>query len=261
MKTITIEGLSLAEIPAGSFMMGYDWKPDSNVPDSVNVYYPDEQPVHKVTVKAFLMGTTTVTQAQYEAIMHENPSTFNGADMPVTNTGAGQVEKYLNGLSKKGGLTPCYDDKTRKFISGSNGFRLPTEAEWEYACRAGSTTHYYSGNTEKDLDRAGWFLGNSGRTLHPVGRKEPNAWGLFDMHGNVFEFCEDDWNPAMCYDRYLPEGAHPVFNYYHDLRIARGGSWFSEPSVCRSAARACFCNWPQLRQSWYMGFRVVKNIG
>lgn len=261
MKTATIEGIRLAELPAGAFTMGYDWKSDPSASEKVNAFYPDEQPPHKVTVGAFLLGVTPVTQKQYETIMGENPSTFKGPDMPVTNTGFGQVLVYLNELSNRAGLEACYDVKKQALIPGKNGFRLPTEKEWEYACRAGSATHFNTGDTEKDLDKAGWYLGNSGRTLHPVGLKEPNTWGLFDMHGNVFEFCEDDWNPAMSYGRYLPEGAHPVYHYYHDMRIARGGSWFSEPSVCRSAARSCFCSWAQLRQSWYVGFRAAKSIG
>ena len=260
MNTITtIENIKLAEIPSGTFTMGHDYRPDSNVAPAINVFYPDEQPMHRVKVAPFRIGVTPVTQSQYESIMGENPSTVKGGDLPVTNTGGGQVEKFLNGLSSRAGLTPVYDEKMRKPDQHANGFRLPTEAEWEYACRAGTTTHYYSGDTIEDLDRAGWYIGNSGRTLHPVGLKEPNAWGLYDMHGNVFEFCEDNWNPSMAYGRYLSEDENPVFNYYHDMRITRGGSWFSEPSVCRSATRSCFCNWPQLRQSWYMGFRVAMN--
>ncbi|MFA6472753.1 MAG: SUMF1/EgtB/PvdO family nonheme iron enzyme, partial [Candidatus Latescibacterota bacterium] len=84
--------------------------------------------------------------------------------------------------------------------------------------------------------------------------------GLYDMHGNVFEFCDDNWNPTMAYNRYLPDGANPTYNYYHDMNITRGGSWFSEPSVCRSAARSCFCSWVNINQSYYMGFRVARSV-
>ncbi|MFC1539674.1 formylglycine-generating enzyme family protein [Candidatus Latescibacterota bacterium] len=257
-----IEGIRMAEIPAGSYMMGHDYEPDPSLPKNINKYYPDEQPVHKVVVKAFQLGATPVTQGQYLKLMGNNPSTFKGDDnLPVTNMGAGNVEIFCNRLSSAAGLEPCYDEDTRKSDFSKNGFRLPTEEEWEYSCRAGTQTFFYTGNIERDLDKAGWYLGNSGGRTHPVALKEPNAWGLYDMHGNVFEFCEDNWIPAMCYGKYLTgEEPEPVYNYYHDLRVTRGGSWFDEPSICRSATRSCFCNWPWIRQSYYIGFRVARNV-
>jgi len=263
MPTIeTIQGFRMAAIPSGSFMMGHDWRFDPSQPDSVNAYYPDEQPVHRVNVTGFLLGETPVTQKQYSRITGDNPSTFTGDDdLPVTNLGPLEIIQFCNRLSAEAGLDPCYDEKSRACDFAKNGFRMPTEAEWEYACRAGTTTHFYTGDTERDLDRAGWYLGNSGGKTRPVGKKEPNAWGLFDMHGNVFEFTNDDWNPAMAYGRYLTErDGEPVFNYYHQMNITRGGSWFSEPSVCRSAARSCFCSWAGLNQSFYTGFRLAKSI-
>ncbi|MDP2982264.1 MAG: formylglycine-generating enzyme family protein [Candidatus Latescibacter sp.] len=258
-KIEVIENIRLVSIPAGSFQMGHVYKPDPSLPDRVNAYYPDEQPVHKVAVKAFQLGETPVTQGLYQKVAGVNFSTFTGDDLPVTNLGPLEIILFCNKLSKTAGLPLCYDEKTRKCDFTKNGFRMPTEREWEYSCRAGTATHFYTGNTEKDLEKAGWYLGNSGGITHPVAKKQPNAWGLYDMHGNVFEFCDDDWNPAMAYNRYLPEGAHPTFNYYHNLNVARGGSWFSEPSVCRSAARSCFCSWPNINQSYYMGFRVARS--
>ena len=260
-KYEVIENIRMATIPAGSFMMGHDYKHDPSLPDTINKYYPDEQPVHRVTLRAFQLGATPVTQEQYRKVMGENPATFKGDDnLPVTNMGAGMVERFCNLLSQAAGFEPCYDEKARKCDFSKNGFRMPTEEEWEYACRAGTTTFFYTGNTERDLDRAGWYLKNSDGRTHPVAQKEPNAWGLYDMHGNVFEFCDDNWIPSMCYGKYLTEGdPEPVFNYYHDLRVTRGGSWFDEPSICRSATRSCFCNWPWIRQSYYIGFRVARN--
>ena len=261
-KKEVIQGMTMVNIPAGSFMMGHVYEYDPTLPDTVNVFYPDEQPVHSVTLQAFQMGETQVTQAQYKRIMGENPSRFVGDNFPVTNTGAGMIEVFCNRLSQAAGLNPCYNEKSRTFDFSKNGFRLPSEEEWEYACRAGTKTHFYTGNTEQDLDRAGWYIGNSNGTTHPVAQKEPNAWGLYDMHGNVFEFCNDNWIPTMCYGKYLSErDTSLTFNYYHDLRVTRGGSWFDQPSVCRSAARSCFCNWPEIRQSYYIGFRVARNIG
>ncbi len=260
-KTETIQGIAMVSVQSGSFLMGHDWKYDPALPETVNAFYPDEQPVHRMTVKAFQLGKTPVTQAEYAKIMGANPSFFTGDDsLPVTNIGPFEIRAFCNKLSLAAGLAPCYDEEKKTCDSSKNGFRLPTEAEWEYSCRAGTTTLFNTGNTERDLDKAGWYLGNSGGKTHPVGKKAPNPWGLYDMHGNVFEFCEDDWNPSLCYGRYLPEGApKPTFNYYHDMNITRGGSWFSEPSVCRSATRSCFCGWKAIQDCWYVGFRLARN--
>ena len=258
-----IEGIKMISIPSGSFMMGHVYRYDPDIPENINVYFPDEQPVQRKTLKAFLLGETTVTQGQYSKIIGDNPSRFTGdSNLPVTNTGAGNVEKFCNLLSEAAGFTPCYDEKTRECDLSKDGFRLPAEAEWEYACRAGTSTFFSSGDTEKDLGRTAWYSGNSGGTTHPVAQKEPNPWGFYDMHGNVFEFCNDNWNPAMCYGRYLSEGEKtPPYNYYFDLRVTRGGDWFSEPFACRSAARSCFCNWTGLVQSYHTGFRVARGLG
>ena len=251
----------MISIPAGSFIMGHEYKYDPALPDNVNKYYADEQPVHKETLRAFQMGETQITQGQYKKIMNDNPSTFTGDNnLPVTNLGPFEIKEFCNKLSVAAGLKPCYDEKTRECDFSKNGFRMPTEKEWEYSCRAGTTTLFYTGNTENNLDKAGWYIGNSGGKTHPVGQKQPNAWGFYDMHGNVFEFCDDDWNPSMAYGQYLPEGANPTFRYYHSLNVTRGGSWFSEPSVCRSATRAAFCSWNGIFQSYYMGFRVARSL-
>jgi len=258
----TIGGITMISIPGGSFMMGHVYKYDPSLPDTVNAYYPDEQPVHRVTLKPFQMGRTPVTQGKYMGTAGINPSTFKGDDnLPVTNIGPSEIITFCNKASLAAGLEPCYNEKTRECDFTKSGFRMPTEAEWEYSCRAETITLFYSGNTEKDLARAGWYIGNSGGRTHPVAQKEPNAWGLYDMHGNVFEYCNDDWIPAMCFGKYLLEHEQvPTFHYYHSLNMTRGGSWFSEPSVCRSAARSCFCSWADINQSWYMGFRVARSL-
>jgi formylglycine-generating enzyme required for sulfatase activity len=147
--------LELVEIPAGSFLMG------SKERDS-------EQPIHKVTLKAFRIGKYPVTQGQYEAVMGKNPSYFKGADRPVERVNWHDAVEFCKKLSKQ----------TGQQVS------LASEAQWEYACRAGSTGKYCFGDDESKLGDYAWFLANSGRQTYPVGQKKPNGWGLYDMHGN-----------------------------------------------------------------------------
>jgi formylglycine-generating enzyme required for sulfatase activity len=266
----TIQGLKMAVVPAGKFLMGHEHREDPAIPAEINVYFPDERPVHEETIPGFQLGATQVTQAEYERVMKVNFSSFKGADLPVTNLGPFEIRAFCNRLSQMAGLAPCYAEQANTGQQGrspqqrcdatKNGFRMPSEREWEYACRAGTRTMFYTGNTEADLASAGWYRGNSGGKTHPVGQKTPNAWGLYDMHGNVFEFCEDDWNPSMAYGRYLPKGAAPDFAYYHTLNLARGGGWLSDAAVCRCATRSCFCNWQNINQSYYMGFRVARTV-
>ena len=254
-----IHGITMVSIPAGSFMMGHDYKKDPSLPDNVNRYYTDEQPIHEVLLSAFRISETEVTQAQYKAITGENPSTFEGDNLPVTNVGATDALKFCNKLSEAAGLDPCYNEKDGTCDFSKNGFRLPTEAEWEYACRAGTSTLFYTGNTEADLDKAGWYLGNSGKKPHPVAQKEQNAWGLYDMHGNVFEFCYDGYNEALVHKSYPDESITDPTGYNNfNYRIMRGGGWFSESSSCRSFTRSMF--WTG-GANYYIGFRVVRRPG
>jgi len=257
-KREVIQGITLITIPAGSFLMGNDYthgQPD----DPVNRFYPDEQPVHRVTLNSFQIGATEITQAQYKAVTGNNPSTFSGDDtLPVTNVSANDAIAFCNKLSATAGFDPCYDEKTGKCDFSKNGFRLPTEAEWEYACRAGTRTHFNTGNILADLDRAGWFIGNSGNRTHPVARKIPNAWGLYDMHGNVFEFCYDGFDQTYSAGNYRPEPqTNPVGCEAFDLRITRGGGWFSAACDCRSATRSNF--WTG-GGNYYVGFRVARSV-
>ena len=162
-----VAGIALVDIPAGSFLMGNDYSA-GKTGDPANRYYSDEQPVHRVTLSAFQMGETEITQAQYRAVTGTNPSSVVGDDLPVTNVSANEAVAFCNKLSLSAGLAPCYDEKTGKCDFTKNGFRLPTEAEWEYACRAGTTTLFSSGSTAASLDRAGWHIGNSGGKVRPV---------------------------------------------------------------------------------------------
>jgi formylglycine-generating enzyme required for sulfatase activity len=252
-----IQGVSMVALPAGSFLMGHDYAA-GNAGDPVNRYYPDEQPVHRVTLSAFQIGATEITQAQYRKIMNANPSSVTGDDLPVTGVSGNDAVKFCNLMSNAAGFEPCYDEKTGKCDFSKNGFRLPTEAEWEYACRAGTRSHFHTGNTLKDLDRAGWYLDNSGGKPHPVAKKAPNARGLFDMHGNVWEFCYDGFDETYSSGNYSAKPAdNPAWDKTFNLRITRGGGFFSEAAHCRSAVRGNFWTGGGNR---YTGFRVARSI-
>ncbi len=249
--------IEMSRIKSGTFMMGQNYVNDPNLSDTVNVFYQNEQPVHQVTLDGFRIGKIPVTQAQYKAVTGENPSRFDDEpDAPVTNVSAQDAMRYCNKLSVSEGLKPCYDDNTLVCDFPANGYRLPTEAEWEYACKAGTDTLFYSGNTEADLDSAGWYLGNSGQRLHTAAQKKPNANGLYDMHGNVFEICSEGWQGEFCNLPYSPKPVtNPRMSGKFNMNVIRGGSWFSEAKDCRSAVRGCFWGGGG---NYYIGFRVVQ---
>ena len=215
-------GMKFMKIPGGSFQMG------SNNGDS------DEKPVHRVTVSSFYMLSTEVTQRMWKEVMGNNPSNWKGDNLPVEKVSWNDCQKFVS--------------KLNSMYPGHN-YRLPTESEWEYACRAGTSTKYYSGNSSSDLGRVGWYDDNSGSKTHSVGQKGSNSWGLYDMHGNVWEWCQDwkgDYPSGSVTD---PKG--PSSGSY---RVLRGGSWYVLARYCRSAYR----NWvnPDVRGG-NVGFRLV----
>ncbi|GBD53612.1 SUMF1/EgtB/PvdO family nonheme iron enzyme [Microcystis aeruginosa NIES-298] len=231
-KGVTLEMVGL---PAGQFLMG---SPDSG-PDAKS----EEKPQHLVKVNSFAIGKYPVTQAQYEAVMGNNPSRFqNNPQNPVEKVSWNDAQAFCQKLSQISGKT----------------YRLPTEAEWEYACRAGTTTRYYFGDDANQLGDYAWYAGNSQQTTHPVGQKKPNAWGLYDMSGNVWEWCEDNWHDS--YENAPKDGSAWLTNdndYRIRInRIVRGGSFYYNPYRCRSASRLTHY---VLNDN--IGFRVVSGAG
>jgi len=228
-----LAGMEFVYIPGGNFIMGS--------PSAEEGRGDNEGPQHQVTIQHFYMMTTEVTQAQWKAVMGDNPSRFEGDNLPVEQVSWNDCQEFIEKLNQ---------------MDSNKGYRLPTEAEWEYACRAGTTTRFCSGNRGSDLARVGWFSRNSGSKSHPVGTKEPNAWGLYDMHGNVDEWCGEDYY----HDNYLgaPSDGSAWESGGGGLRVLRGGSWVSiGEGGCRSAARYYGLPWDTHTIS--IGFRVLRS--
>ncbi len=233
MDTITNSmGMQFVEIPAGAFMMGGD-KVAEQADDN-------ETPCHKVQFEnSFHMGVFTVTQAQWMAIFDENPSGFEGPERPVEMVSWQDAQMFIQKLNEN---------------ENTKHYRLPTEAEWEYAARAGSQSTYCFGNQKNQLGEYAWFRSNSDGKTHPVGQLKPNAWGLYDMHGNVHEWCQDwfDRNYYGVSGKKSPVGPKDGLG-----KVSRGGDWGSEEWYCRSAIRSLSS---PSRRSNRLGFRVVKLI-
>ncbi|MCH1494358.1 MAG: formylglycine-generating enzyme family protein [Rubripirellula sp.] len=220
-------GMQLKRIPAGSFTMGSE--------NGAN----NEKPAHKVTLtKPFMLGVHEVTQEQYQRVMGSNPSKFKGSQYPVEQVYWGDAIEFCRKLS----ALPAER-------SAGRVYRLPTEAQWEYAFRAGSTAEYGFGDDASDLGQYAWFRDNSGQHTHPVGQKQPNAWGLYDMQGNVSELC-NDWSGSYPSSSVTdPKGPGSG-----SVRVTRGSGWGNDASRCRSAFRG------GIKQSYRVnsvGFRVV----
>jgi len=208
-------GMKLVLIPAGEFLMG-SVDSDEDTDDA-------EKPQHRVRItKPFYLGAYEVTQGQYERVMGANPSTFEGTDRPAERVSWDDSQEFCRGLSD------LPDEKAAGRV-----YRLPTEAEWEYACRAGTTTQYCFGDREELLGEYAWY-DDSESITHPAGKKKPNAWGLFDMHGNVWEWCAD-WHAADYYEQSPVDDPHCSSGA--PFRVIRGGSWLQDAEYCRSAAR------------------------
>jgi formylglycine-generating enzyme required for sulfatase activity len=219
-------------IPAGSFYMGS--------PSEEKHRNSDEGPVRRAQItKPFYMGKYEVTQAQYKAVMGSNPSHFSDGDLPVESVSWQEAMSFCNKLTTRYGS--C--------------FRLPTEAQWEYACRAGSQSRFYYGDDPDyaQLAQYAWYDDNSEEMSHRVGQKRPNKFGVYDMHGNVWEFCSDWW--AVDYEK--AASVDPTGPTSGTSRVVRGGSWYGAFMYCRSAARERIS--PDY-QTDFVGFRVVMDL-
>jgi formylglycine-generating enzyme required for sulfatase activity len=234
-------GIVMKDIPAGTFTMGSDSLVDG------------ASPPHQVTLSAFKMSETDVTQEQYLAVMGTNPSYFDtgtGASLrPVESVPWNNAVQFCNALSKLSGLDTVYNTTTWAADFTKSGYRLPTEAQWEYACRAGSTTEYWWGPDTNGMGAHTWWYGNSGGTTQPVGTKLPNAYGLYDMTGNVWQLC-NDWYGAYTAGA-VTDPTGPATGTFH---VLRGGSFGDFIDGYRSGFRLS-----NFHSGWGLGvgFRVV----
>jgi len=257
-RTVTTNtiGMKLVYIPAGSFMMGSNSSAEKLVDEYKERGYQvtksdfkDEFPQHEVRIsEGFWMGQTEVTQEQYESVMDDQPWSGEkhvqvGDDNPAVYVGWDDVNDFCKKLSQQEGKT----------------YRLPTEAEWEYACRAGTTTRFSFGDDGSFLGDYAWFYDNaynmeSQAYAHPVGQKKPNRWDLYDMHGNVEEWCSDSYDEDYYSNSPSVDPNGPSTG---TTRSLRGGSWSSGESVLRCSER--YSSDPNVPISQYRGFRVVRS--
>ena len=222
----------------GSFMMG-----------SGKWWSEVEKPVHEVMMThPFFMGVFEVTQAQWKAVMGDNPAHFKGDDLPVEQVSWEDCQRFIEKLKAK---VARASQRSAASQSSSGGLtcRLPTEAEWEYACRAGSKTEYAFGEDETAFGEFAWYNENSEKKTHPVGQKEPNAWGLYDMHGNVWEWCADWYGSYAATSISDPKGPESGSE-----RVVRGGDWCTSAVNSRSAFRGKCTSGNRYSG---LGFRVV----
>jgi len=204
-------GMEFVLIPSGTFTMGADSKKEEA--------YSFELPRHKVTIsKSFYIGRYEVTQAQWEAVMGNNPSVWKHPYNPVENVTIKEVQQFIQRLNE---------------LEKINRYRLPTEAEWEYAAKAGSSTTYFFGNDETEMEQYVWYNKNSQGEPHPVGQKKPNAWGLYDILGNINEYVQDKFSENYYIESPTMDPSGPDSGKV----LKRGGSWFGPPKHNRLAFR------------------------
>ncbi len=243
-ETTTSTGAIIVLLPGGEFQMG---DPDGEV----------DEIVHTVTLSPFYIDKFEVTQQLYQQITEANPSKWKGRANPVETVRWSDVARFCNQRSLAEELEPAYDLETWTCDFEATGYRLPTEAEWEYAARAGTTTSYPFGSSDSRLRENAWYSRNAAKKTHPVGKLKPNPWGLHDMLGNVSEWCNDFYQVD-----YYPNSpkSDPKGPAKSDTRVVRGGCWRSNPDSCRSSYR--FNESPAYTDACFgyevYGFRCVR---
>ena len=224
-------GMQFVLIQPGSFMMGSDTTTSAEIlPHNVRL------------TQAFYLQTTEVTQGQWQRVMGTNPSFFSrcGADCPVENVSWEDAKRFIEKLNQ---------------LENTTTYRLPSEAEWEYACRAGTATKYSFGDNASRLGEFAWYNANSNRTIHPVAEKRPNPWNLYDMHGNVWELVEDDWH--FNYNQSPADGRAWIDSPRGSRKVIRGGSWTNDAEYCRSTNRVVYV---PSNPGNLTGFRLAKSF-
>ena len=225
-------GMEFVLIPAGEFNMGS--------PSDEEDREKYESPLHTVKIEnAYYLGKYEVTQKQWVEVMGSNPSYHKGDDLPVEKVSWYDAREFIKKLNE---------------MEETDKYRLPSEAEWEYAARAGTTTRYSFGDSESRLGEYAWYYGNSGSKTHPVGQKKTNSWGLYDMHGNVWEWVQDKWHDGY-------EGAPADGSAWEigasSSRAIRGGSWNYLALYCRSASRS---DYDLYNRRSGLGFRLLQEL-
>lgn len=209
--TLTVNGIkyNMVWVEGGTFRMGATSEQDGDA-------YDNEKPVHSVTLSGYYIGKTEVTQALWKAVMGRNWSRFKGDDLPVENVSWYDCQEFIRKLNS---------------LTGQH-FRLPTEAEWEFACRGGNNSRGYKYSGSNYIDNVAWYDGNSGGNTHPVATKSPNELGIYDMSGNVWEWCADWYGKYSSGAQTNPKGP-----YDGSYRVYRGGCWGDGVRYCRSSRR------------------------
>lgn len=251
-EAVTKSGVEMIYLPGGEYTMG------------ISQGEPDEGPPHKVQVTAFMMDKYEVTHGMFAKVQLPDPSHWqDNTNKPVERVRWRDAKQYCNERSLLEGLKPCYNEKTPDWDPDytADGYRLPTEAEWEYAARAGADGPYDFGQPEK-LRQYAWFAENAEERTHAVGQKKPNQWGLFDMYGNVSEWCEDVFSPTYYKESPAKDPRGPASPGKDVKRVMRGGSWKTGAAASRATFRvgqrtgdtdACF-------YTDFCGFRCVRRI-